>query len=110
MRRLEILLTLAIALLILQMIWLPAGEIRAVDPRAWSRGVWIGLNIVLLACFCGIRFRRHLSCLRTVLSRNGAPMSKTSSGVPVEHDLDYNARHRRDAEWRERAGKRLPFT
>lgn len=106
MRKLEWLLVLALGTLLLQLA--PSSASGVLDPRTWPRGVWIGLNIVILATLCRLEFGRTPSSSKTVPNKC-SHVEVTMDRKGQKHE-EYVARCRRDAEWRERAKKRLPFT
>lgn len=59
--RLETLLALAFAALALQVfpsLW--SGLLWAIDPRHWSRGGWLGLNLAIVVALFGVRFLPQL--------------------------------------------------
>jgi hypothetical protein len=109
---LEWLLLLAVLALLVQLF--PAmwdALRRALDVRGWSRDVWVLLNVLVLVALVAIRFRHEVTtCLRKAVFsvRRRGSNGQASGSAPT--DPDYEARTRRDAEWRERAKKRLPFT
>lgn len=59
--RLEILFALALLTLLFQLfpsLW--NGALIAADPRNWSRGTWLALNIVVVFALIALRFGREL--------------------------------------------------
>jgi len=84
---------------------------QAFDVREWSRMAWISLNVVVLVALFGVRFipeaLTHLRERRQRLpSRRKERFAETAASA-VDEDLE--ARRRRDAEWAQRAKKRLPW-
>src|SRR5690606_41305114 len=109
--RLEVLLVLAIIMFLLQAfpsLW--KMLVSAIDVRAWSRAEWLGANIVMLVGLIGVRFRKEFKSMGRRSAQRNLPRSCASKGRGASNDIDYAARVQRDAEWRERAKKRLPFT
>jgi len=113
MRKLETLLAIAVAGLFVQLV---PGLFRNVtwllDVRNWSRGMWIAVNVFAILALIGIRCRAELSRVLAgafASRRDLCPAARDPDGG-VGTDSDYEVRTRRDAEWRERAIKRLPFT
>lgn len=84
---------------------------RALDVRGWSRGAWVWFNVLVLVALVAIRFLHEVTtCLRKAVFSVRRRQSDAQASGSATSDLDYEARARRDAEWRERAKKRLPFT
>jgi hypothetical protein len=84
----------------------------ASDVWNWSPRVWLSLNIGFLLLLLGIRSKSELKpSVVAFLSwiRQSHSVHRPSQGV-IGGDADYEARARRDADWRERAKNRLPFT
>lgn len=109
---LEILLVLAFLVLLFQvfpsfwkLLW------QAFDVREWSRMAWIALNVVVLVALFGVRFipeaLTHLRERRQRLSSRRKERFAETATSAVDEDLE--ARRRRDAEWAQRAKKRLPW-
>jgi hypothetical protein len=77
----------------------------------WSRGSWLGVNCGILLALVGIRLGRP--CRDIVRARRGKPRTpgiRQMKNRLREASSDYEMRTRRDAEWRERARARMPFT
>jgi len=109
---LEVLLLLACAALILQLIpslvWHLA---RALDPRYWSRPQWVGLNTAVVIFLISHRFRTELIARWRIIKASIVHFRAGSGNRGSEESQsDCEKRARRDAEWRERAKNRLPFT
>ena len=110
---LELLLGLAFLALLFQVFpSLGSALLSALDIRIWSRTTWFALNLLVLLGLFGIRFgsdlyadwkerRKRMDSSRRRQAAMGAGESHT--------DPDYETRVRRDADWRERARKRLPW-
>ena len=109
---LEMLLILAFLALIFQVfpsLWKLLWQ--GFDVRRWSRTTWLALNVAVLVALFGVRFipetiaslREHRQRLS---SRRKEQYVETTISA-VEEDLE--ARRRRDAEWAQRAKKRLPW-
>ena len=110
---LEVLLVLALVAVLFQMfpaLWL--AVVWSVDVRNWSRDAWIGLNVAAVLVLFAIRFRTELKQTLVAVrsSRHRSRSTARTFERETANDADYDARRRRDAEWRERARKRLPFT
>ncbi|MEX2167716.1 MAG: hypothetical protein WD851_00270 [Pirellulales bacterium] len=110
---LELLLVLALVAVLFQAfpsLWFTF--LSAADVRSWSRDAWIGLNVAAVLVLFAIRFRTELR--QTLVAVRSSTHRSRSTARTVEretgNDADYDARRLRDAEWRERARKRLPFT
>lgn len=110
---LEALLVAAVVVLFFQLfpsVWW--SLLRGLDPRGWSRATWFTLNLLILLVLFGIKlgpglvedFRQQRATKRTKQRAKG-PGANASALA----DDDYQARLRRDAEWRERAQKRHPW-
>lgn len=109
---LEILLVLAFLALLFQvfpslwkLLW------HALDVRLWSSAAWMALNIAVLVALFGVRFGPGaIAGLRErrkrLTSRRKERFAETVTSA-VDEDLE--ARRRRDAEWVQRAKKRLPW-
>ena len=109
--RIEPLLAVAVVALLCQVfpsLW--ASFVSAVDVRGWSRADWLSANVVVLAGLVGLRFRAEFAAIGRRLARRNHERGQAMKPPGTESTLDYEARRRRDAEWRERAKKRLPFT
>lgn len=111
--RLELLLSIASLALLFQVfpsLWF--GLVWALDVRNWSRGIWIGLNALAVAALFAIQFRIEIrdawTAVGAAVRRSG--MTGRSTAREADRDAEYEVRERRDAEWRERARNRLPFT
>jgi hypothetical protein len=110
---LELLLALGLVALLFQLVpslwW---AFLSVIDMRNWSSGVWIGLNVAIVMVLSGIRYWDDLKpAFKGIMT----PTRDTKSTRRRREnfgsvDADYEARARRDAEWRERARNRLPFT
>ncbi|HEX3599392.1 MAG TPA: hypothetical protein VHU84_04580 [Lacipirellulaceae bacterium] len=105
---------LALSLVTLAALLFPGPAIsllRSADPRRWGRGAWIALNCAVILSLVALRFRRELSGMRRRrFAKRHMAGSASEDRLPGESAADYESRVRRDAEWRERAKKRLPFT
>lgn len=106
---LELLLVLAFLALLFQVfpsLWF------ALDFRTWSRTTWFTLNLFVLFGLFGIRFGPDLYSewrerrKRLAIKQQQQTMAHADG---VHDDPDYEARVRRDADWRERAKRRLPW-
>lgn len=109
---LEISLVLAIVLLVLLLYPNSLTKFTAaLDARHWSRGDWILVNACAVFALIAIRFRREIRAFRSggVLRLMRPRLNPRISQV-TDKETDYEARCERDAEWRERARRRLPFT
>ncbi|HEX5472745.1 MAG TPA: hypothetical protein VFW73_12715 [Lacipirellulaceae bacterium] len=84
------------------------GFVHALDVRHWSRTIWIYLNVGIMVSLIGVRFRKEL--LKAVQVGRRKPRSAPYNEDQDVGRSDFEARTQRDAEWRERARKRLPFT
>jgi hypothetical protein len=114
---LELLLAIAILALLIQLLptlW-PIAR-RILDVRHWSRRGWIVANIIVVLALVGVRFGPELrSGFREAHKRIAAQAGRwrrrgaTAGTHQSDQDADYEARARRDAEWRKRAKKRLPW-
>ena len=110
---LQLLLALACLALLLQLFpSLPKVFGRALDVRNWSRGVWLALNAIVVLTLTGVRL--SLSQYGTWYERrrltlSGIERHQTIADAADANDDEYEARVRRDADWRERAKKRLPW-
>ena len=105
--RLEQLLALALIALVLQLFPVIATTVfAALDFRAWSRTTWFTANLLVLLGLVGARFGPELY-------GEWQARRKRLSGKPraseTHDDPNYEARVRRDADWRERAKRRLPW-
>jgi hypothetical protein len=112
----ELLLALAIVALVLQLypsLWFRA--LWALDVRNWSQAAWLYFNIAIIFVLVGMRFGPELMAdLRrqkwAALKRLGARRARTGGNSSTsDDDAGYSARVRRDAEWCERAKRRLPW-
>ena len=109
----EILLTLALLALVLQLFpALVKQSMRALDVRKWSRAVWFGVNLLFVFILLCSRsapgiYRTWYDWRRSIADRGTGAHRRTRESDLT--DAAYEARLRRDAEWRERAKKRLPW-
>lgn len=109
---LEILLVLAFLALLFQVfpsLWVMLWQ--AIDVRQWSGAGWMVLNVTVLVALFGVRFGPDaIADLRErrkrLASRRKERFAETLTSK-VDEDLE--ARRRRDAEWVQRAKKRLPW-
>ena len=109
---LEILLVLAFLSLLFQVfpsLWMLLWQ--AFDVRQWSRTTWMTLNDVVLVALFGVRFiPEALANLRERRQRRPSlQKERFAETVSFAVDEDLEARRRRDAEWVQRAKKRLPW-
>jgi hypothetical protein len=115
----EILFVLAVAALAFQVfpsLW--SKILWAIDVRNWSPNTWLYLNIAILLTLVGVRFGSHVyvdfrerrlrNTKRSQQHRRAAENRRSCAG-DSDSDVDFERRLRRDAEWRERAKKRLPW-
>lgn len=107
--KLELLLGLASLALLLQAFPSLWGVVwQALDARHWSRPIWIILNVAFLIALFGLRFGPDaIADLRERRKRLGKERSGETVSSAVDADLE--SRRRRDAEWVQRAKKRLPW-
>jgi hypothetical protein len=106
---LELLLAVSLLALVLQLV--PAlGErfIRALDVRHWPRGIWLAVNAGAILALLWFRHGPELRAHR-LAARLRRIRPATSGRITGKDDASYDVRVKRDAEWRERAKKRLPF-
>ena len=104
---LELILVLAFLALLFQVfpsLWW--GLWAALDLRTWSRGTWFGLNLLVLLGLFGIRFGSDLYADWRNRRTRRRPVVHSNAN---QGDADYQLRVQRDADWRERAKKRLPW-
>ncbi len=89
---------------------LGASFVYALDARHRSRAVWILLNAGIVLVLLGARFGKEwLADVRTSVGRRKSHLRRQKVDQPFDTS-DYKARSQRDAEWSERARKRMPFT
>lgn len=105
--RLELVLVLACLALLFQVfpgLWWDLWA--ALDFRTWSRGTWFALNLLVLLSLFGIRFGPALYAdWRNHRTRRRPGVHSDAN----QGDADYQLRVQRDADWRERAKRRLPW-
>jgi hypothetical protein len=109
--RFEFLLALMLLVLLLQLSQtLRSWLLSVIDLRHWSRTSWFIANLVMVVVLVAIRFGPEaLFLLRQ--SANRLRRNRTVSAQSnTDSNGDYEQRKKRDAEWRRRAKKRLPFT
>lgn len=107
---LELLLALAAVALVLQLFPSLTTTLRnALDFRAWSRFTWFAMNLLVLLGLVGIRFGPELYGDWQARRRRLRGTTQAAAGGEGHIDPDYEARERRDADWRERARRRLPW-
>jgi hypothetical protein len=108
---LELLLTLScIALFMLLFPSLPKAIGKALDVRRWSHIAWLVVNLLAVLSLLAIRFGGSLySVWRKRRSKYVWRENQRLAAGAVGSDSDLESRRRRDAEWRERARKRLPW-
>ena len=109
---LEIVLALAFLTLLFQ-VFPPVWKLlwQAFDVREWSRTTWMALNVVVLVALFGVRFiPETLAALRKRRQRLSSRRKECFAETAISaSDEDLEARRRRDAEWAQRAKKRLPW-
>jgi hypothetical protein len=106
---LELLFVIAVLVLLLQLFpSLCRRAAWAIDPRHWPRGAWLALNAGAILALLWFRIGPETKALRRSI-RARRSLSASNRRIMVKNDADYEARSKRDAEWRERAKKRLPF-
>lgn len=106
---------LAVAALALAVQIYPRGVkvfLRALDVSRWGATERIAANVILVALLIGVRFKSEItSSTRRLYSKFiSKRLRRGSTGAANSgRDEDYQERYKRDAEWRERARKRMPF-
>jgi hypothetical protein len=104
----------ALALLALSVQFFPSlfkQLFRLADIRQWPTYLWIVINgIIILALTC-IRFGPNLSNFsrRKLTAKSSFTDRKAAESSGKAFDNEFESRIRRDAEWRDRARKRLPW-
>ena len=101
-----LILLLATAALLLQVYsFCSLSSYRFFDVRSWSHTSWRALNGAVIIALIAIRFRRQIGRFCGFVNLRGNKENKDQ-----DIDIEYELRRKRDAEWRERAKKRLPFS
>ena len=117
--RLEALLVVALIALLLQVFPGSAGSVLAlllesIDVRNWGFGTRVAANLVFLFALITIRFRDDLRAAFTKVGSKLSSLMKPAKVVNAvdddKQDPERQKRIERDAEWRERAKNRLPYT
>lgn len=107
---LELLLAIAAFMLALQFSpTLRSWLVAVVDVRQWSRTSWFVANIAGVVALAAIRFGPDAAPAVRRLARKLLSLKRPSTGYVVTTE-EYEERRKRDAEWRERAKKRHPFS
>lgn len=109
---LEVLLVIAFLALLFQVFPSPWKLLwQSFDVREWSRTTWMVLNVVVLVALFGVRFiPETLATLRERRQRlSSRRKERFAETLTSAADEDFEARRRRDAEWAQRAKKRLPW-
>lgn len=103
----ELLLALAAIALVLQLFpSLATTLLAALDFRAWPRGTWFAANVLVLIGLVGVRFGPELYADWQARRRRLRGTTHAAADGSEQHqDPNYEARVRRDADWRERAKK-----
>lgn len=108
---LELVLALAFLALLFQVfpsLWIDL--LSALDIRTWPRTTWFALNLLVLFGLFGVRFGPDLyGDWKQRRSRQRAAGRGQLAASESHTDPDYETRVRRDADWRERARRRLPW-
>ena len=108
---LELLLALAFFALMFQVFpSLGSALWSALDIRTWSQTTWFALNLLVLLGLFGIRFGSDLYADWKERRNRQRAAGRGQLGAGEPHsDPDYETRVIRDADWRERARRRLPW-